>query len=211
MSAYRGSSAFGRLRLSSLFRRWGSIWSERLVGHIRRARAVSPSQFAASGINGGHLSSELRAFARAHPEYAVVEEASTAAANNTYRRYAQYRWRGGGAKPGPTDPRYPQPGQAAAGTYDAGWELAATPSGGPLWKTTVDDVGAFLSEADSAFLRWRQQNPGVAFTPGNHSFGSIGGNPAAVSAGGDELAGRFTYHGGDQWEIISVFPDGASF
>ena len=175
--------------------------TDSLVAHLMRAEPQTATDFATSGIHGGHHDAALREFVAANPEYAVVLRAEADSGFVTYRYYDQYRWNGTGPAPRPGDARYP----TAAGPIDPGWVQPAI-NGRPIPKTTFDDPVAFFSEADHAIDAWKAE-------PGTDLTKKLGqdGKPVEIQKTDPQLHMYFSYDpalpAGRQWDIRSIFID----
>jgi hypothetical protein len=211
--SYFTSPGYQALEASSPhLRAAGSIMNdERLVGHIM-IPGPPRGGFVGNGLHGGHHTDSLLEWTNRNPtnRFVVVEEANRGAARTTFRRYSQYQWLDTGPKPVPGDPRLPRPagsgGRPVAGThYDSTlWQLSSQP------KTTADSIQILMREADDAWVQWRTTNPGYALNPANTEFGGLKGIPPAVSTGGVEFSGFYSYDATTQtWSIKTVFMEGA--
>ena len=139
----------------------GSIVDEGFISHLMIPVDPGRRAFSQDGINGGHDEAMLHEFVNSHSQIVIVKEAEKVAKGVVYRKYSQYRWDGSGPKPTPHDPRFPKPGDGAAGTYHSDWILAKQ-RGVPLPKTTFSSRQDFLLAVDEAWLRWVSANPLLA-------------------------------------------------
>ncbi len=159
------------------------------IAHILRPTPNPRSVFLSSGISGGHLDENLKAFLDANPQFAVVLQSQVSVGGVTYRHYKQYRWNGAGAPPRPGDAAYPTPG----GPIDASWEVAAYP------KTTFDDAGAYLSNASAQFDAWRATLSPADLAKPMRGPRIIGTSP--------KLGVHFDFTPPDVWKVHTVFID----
>jgi len=107
----------------------------------------SPGQFRENGIRGGHHDAALIDFQNNHPEYGYFfrpEGTPVVRGGQTYRRYTQFLWTGAGNPPAPGTAGHPN----GRGTVGAGWVESVQP------KTTVTDIGAFLSDSERALWQF---------------------------------------------------------
>lgn len=147
----------------------GTRFTEEMIDHVMWGRGRSASEFARGGVEGGHVTERLLQMGYPNGDYVFVEVAQKAAGSTTARRFDQYRWRGPAAVPSPGSGDFP----TDKPFNPAGWIKT------PMPKTTFDDAGAFLREAEDAFARWVD----AGATPGSN------GTWSAVSANGIPIAG----------------------
>lgn len=163
------------------------VISPELIEHmIAVSERNSVQEFEAMGLNGGHDTTRLQNFVRAHPAYALAPagtretEVTLGGAEHMLRvrTFRQYRWIGGGNPPDALNARPPMD------IRDTHWAVAGVP------KTTVDDLFVFLQEGRQAYLNWRLANVGSV---ADASFGKVPGAPAhtptAAGPSGPEFAG----------------------
>ncbi len=177
----------------------------------------SPGQFRDNGIRGGHHDGALLDFQNNHPEYGYFfrpEGSPVVRGGQTYRRYSQFLWTGAGNPPAPGTAGHP----SGRGTLGAGWVESVQP------KTTVTDIGAFLSDSERALWQF-VRNPtrvyhdatGAAIGTGQaRFFGStaVGGTSIPFThtlAGGPRISGFFDFDpsavGAARFQIRTAFID----
>lgn len=157
--SYLASPKFRTLKGRLPFlRSMGTIVTDSLISHLMIPLDPGRRLFLTTGINGGHDEKWLHDFVDNHAKFVIVKEAEKLAGGIIYRNYSQYRWKGSGPKPELPDSRFPKPGDAAAGTYHADWELAQQ-RGVPLPKTTFSSLHDFLLAVDDAWQAWYNTKP----------------------------------------------------
>jgi hypothetical protein len=125
----------------------------RVIGHLLHPEPGST----ASPLGGLHLDSALLEHQRnlvnsnAPTHLLRTADSPRTVGGITYNAYEQWVWTAGGT-PGA---RPATPGGASGATF-GGWRLASDP------KTTFNDLGAFMTEAQGAWDTWRKANPTAA-------------------------------------------------
>jgi hypothetical protein len=168
------------------------IFGAEQIGHLLMPE-YRESTFAGAGLSGGHLESELIAFAARDKRVHLVD-AGTA---GPYRKYHQYRWMGKLPKPTTDLPVLGQP-------PPQGWEMAMD-DGKPLPKSTFTDIQAFMHDALTAFQAWiaKPENK----TNAEKTNGDFGLSNDPAEANGQRFAGWMGYDSAKKkWTIKTIFP-----
>ena len=137
-----------------------------LVQHLLYVRAKG--DFKGRGLDGGHHTPELLRFVNESSEFAVKEVKTKSAGGNTFRQFEQYKWTGGGNKPTAAEEL---PGGSKFDSTK--WQLSTQP------KTTFDDPGAFLRDAEAGWSTWQSSGAapgadrGITFTQNGIVFGGF--------------------------------------
>jgi hypothetical protein len=194
-----------------------TIIDQNLVEHLMYMEAREGTSFVNMGVRGGHVTAELQAFEKANPKFAFVKTspATPKPGRAGYHRYEQYLWDDVAAK-SPTPPPLGSPARPGGAAFNpAHWQKSVQ------LKTTADDLQKMLIEMEDAFAKWRTANPTLATTQeqwgrGLTPAGASGSNPPAVSAGGVEFSGYFTYTPATSttpatWRIRTAFVEGSWF
>ena len=151
LKRYRNSAQFRALRAS--LPTLSSIIDGKLISHLMIPSDPGRRLFSQAGIKGGHHDKLLHDFVHNHPQIVIVKEAEKVVGGAVYCKYSQYRWKGSGPKPTPSDSRFPKQGDALAGTYYSDW-VVAKQRGVPHPKTTFSNLQNFLLAVDEAWHRW---------------------------------------------------------
>ncbi len=209
-----------------------TIIDEEFVRKTMYPQARAVEEFRQYGVRGGHVDGLLRDFERANPEYAFLETTPSPIqpGRSGFHRYEQYVWdpvASGTATPPPIG----SPLRPGGASFNPSHWVRSN-----QLKTTANDLQRFLLEMEDAFARWRGANPGLATAPpgppapgstapgppqdqwgrGLTPTGATGSRPRAVSSGGVEFSGYFTYTPGTTsspatWRIRSGFVDASWF
>ena len=190
-----------------------TIIDEDFVKKLLYPQGRNLREFTSFGVRGGHVDSELLAFERANPEYAFLETSPTPPrpGREGFHRYEQYRW---------NQPTSPPPLGSPLRPGGLRFNPADWVKSNQL-KTTASDLQSMLLEMEDAFSKWRIQNSTLATTQtqwgrGLSATGAVGSGQAAISKGGIEFSGYFTYTPATsttlpQWRIRSGFVDASWF
>ena len=168
------------------------------IHHLIFPEAVSLSDFASTGIAGGHQEATLQVFLQLHPEYHFVCIREVEVLGTTMRLYRQYMFTG------PNPPAYSNKVLRPSGSkIPDGWIVCQ------VMKSTVEDLSGWLHNGVLAFEAWDEFDPkGPASQKvGRGLYKGAKGEKAKPPLKGMEFGGRVEFvEEVNKWLITQLVP-----